>query len=165
MKYLILLFLLIGCGGGDGGSPAGGSAPKQFFSLWVLDGTAATLDLRDGGFAENLTLSNVPIDIDQAWIDSLNTAGRDTTGLSAGDVFTCGYDLYVVGDNSSGGFALNHADIDTPTHNACLSLDSNCSTGVCNISADHKYTITNNVMTINWFGGANLTSYPKLNFK
>ena len=79
--------------------------------------------------------------------------------MVAGQVNTCTYSLYAVGSDTSGNIALDHADSDTPANNACLEYDSNCAVGNCNWNADHLYTITNNVLAIDYFGTADSGAY------
>ena len=149
-----LLVVMGGCGSDDGDDSGDKSAPKGLFSYWTkYPNGGYYLDLSHVGFDQLITIY-MDITIPQSWIDVLDGAGRDTTGLYNGIVYNCEMSMYVIGTNTAGLFALNHSDIDTPGHNACLVLDGVCSVGSCNYDADHVYVIEDDLLTIDFFGTA-----------
>lgn len=165
LKYLLiaLLFTMFGCGKDDDAGGEAGAA-KGFLSLWTNSETSVfVLDFRTGSFNQNQTLY-LSLPITQGWIDDLNAAGRDTTGLVAEDIYYCEMTMYILGDDSSGQFATNHDDVDTPAHNACLEWDSNCVIGSCNYDGDHLYEIVGDILYIDWFGIADGDYYGSDSF-
>jgi hypothetical protein len=157
---LVILFSLVSCGKSGSGSASSGATmtPKNFFSKWTHKPTGFSLDFSSGSFYSIQTFYTY-LPITQEWIDALNSAGRNTTGLVAGTKYICELDIYFVGTQSSGSFATNHDDINTPAHNACLEWDSNCVIGVCNASGDHTFTKTDNKLTVDYFGSSDYGLY------
>lgn len=152
---LALSLLTLSCGKGGGASTSSGASTtsKSLFSKWTHKPTGFYLDFTNGDFYQNQAFYTY-LPITQGWINALNNAGRNTSGLVAGTKYLCELDIYFVGTQSSGNFATNHDDINTPAHNACLEWDSNCQIGVCNSNGDHLYTKSGNKLTINYFGSA-----------
>jgi len=149
MRYLFMLLLLSSC------------AQKQLWSTWTSNG--AILNLQNGGFNKEIIVQT-ELPISNFWIAALILGGRDWTGLTEGDYFACELIVVVKGDNSSGTITVNHDNIDTPAHNACLEWDNDCSDGVCNINYDHVYFINNNILTIDFFGSKDEGYYPNSEF-
>lgn len=160
ITFTLLLISLISCGKSGGGSASSGasSTSKSLFSKWTHKPTGFYLDFSNGDFYQNQAFYTY-LPITQGWITALNNAGRNTTGLVAGTFYLCELDIYFVGTESSGSFATNHDDVDTPAHNACLEWDSNCLIGVCNSNSDHLYTKSGNKLTIDYFGSADSGLY------
>jgi len=149
---LLMLSMLAACTGGGGGSDsdeADSKTSKSLWSKWEMD--VLQWNFTGGQFYTNMT-TYVYLPITQTWINVLNNAGRDTTGLVAGTYYTCELTIYFIGTEESGQFSTNHVDIDEPAHNACLEWDSNCSIGVCNFANDHKFTKSGNTLVIDYFG-------------
>jgi hypothetical protein len=156
MKYLslLLVFVLVSCG-----KKSSSSTPsKPLFSKWNSTKSSLYIDLTGGEFDTDNTLF-LYLPTTQNWIDTLNAANRDTTGLISGGYALCEMSIYFVGNEKSGNFATNHSDVDEPAHNACLEWDSNCSIGTCNYDADHTYTKVNNILKIDYFGSADNGDY------
>ena len=158
----LILATLMSCKGKSGGDSGGSSestpSKKSLFAKWETSDKSFAWDFSGGQFDTLLTFY-VNLPISQNWIDALNSAGRDTTGLVAGQIYYCELEIYFTGTEDSGAFATDHDDIDTPAHNACLEWDSNCYTGVCNFSADHTYTRSGDKMVFDYFGSADSGSY------
>jgi hypothetical protein len=162
MRKLLLVALcltLFSCKGGGGGGSSSSEdkvETKSLFSKWEVG--ALQWNFTNGQFETNQTMY-VELPTTQGWIDALDSAGRDTTGLVAGTNHICELTIYFLGDENSGNIATDHDDIDTPAHNACLEWDNNCVIGVCNYAADHLYTKTGNTLVIDYFGTADSGSY------
>ena len=154
LLFIPIFFLMLNCGSaGGGGGSSSSTAPKTIFNRWTSTSMSLVIDLTGGQFNTQLILST-SVPINQSWINALNAAGRSTSGLVAGQIFNCTFDFYIVGNETAGSISLNHDNIDTPEHNACLEWDSNCIIGACNIPADHLYSIQNDILTIRYFGGS-----------
>ena len=154
-----LLVLNLSCksgGGGKGEANSDSAVFKSLFSEWTVGNFY--LDFSNGSFNQNHTMY-LYMPNTQEWINALNMAGRDTTGLVAGVPRICEITIYFVGNESQGVFSTNHPNIDTPHNNACLEWDSNCVSGVCNYAGDHVYTKTGDVLVIDYFGSVDNGMY------
>ena len=156
---LIVLFIFVSCG-----KKSSSSSSKSVFSKWTSTSGSLYFDFTGGVFDQNETLF-LYLPITQSWIDTLNTNSRDTTGLVAGDYYICEMTIYFIGSESSGQFATNHTDSNTPSHNACLEWDSACSIGTCNYNADHVFTKSGGTLSIDYFGTADSGLYGVGKFK
>jgi uncharacterized protein (UPF0333 family) len=157
LLFPIILLTLFSCGGGGGGggesgASSGASSSKAFFSVWTEQSTSNIYNMTAGSFNTLFTLFNAQVYIPASWLTTLSNAGR-TAMPTAGSYYSCNYLMYVIGDNFNGVFSLDtNSNLDTVSNNACLLLDSQCTNGtVCNISADHTYSISNGILTIDWF--------------
>lgn len=138
-----------------------GSAPKGLFSVWSpKTNTTFTLDLSNAAFGTTLVINVTGLPLSSAFLAALNTAGRNTSGLTAGMTNNCTYNMLITGDDSSGVVRLDTTtDSDTPTTNACYEYDNYCSgsTNLCNLTTQHAYSISNNILRVTWFGTATST--------
>ena len=161
MKKLILFLILlnfVSCGK-DGAitDSSSTSSSKGIFSLWTSDISGQQIDMSNGVFEATMTLQ-VYVLTSQAWIDVIDANSRDSSGMTAGEFTLCSYSFYMIeNDTNMGQFALDtESDADTTQNNICLEYDSNCSTTTCAINADHVYSITGNVLTIQYFSNADI---------
>ena len=167
MKNLILsltLVVIASCGGGGGGggpTTLGATSSKEFFSTWTEAGTGYTYVMDAGDFNVVFTIVNTKVYVSSDWVDELVFRGK-TNLPTAGQVYTCDYFMFVLGDNVSGSFALEILDTYTGSENnhACLQLDNvdegGGGSGEFSLLYDHLYEISNNVMAIDWFGAGDL---------
>ncbi len=131
---------------------------KGLFSKWTPREGAIQLDLTAGKFSEVITLTVTGMPLSAGHLANLISAGRNTTGLTAGMTNSCTYNFIARGDDTSGTIDLDTlSDADTPNINACLEFDSFCKSSVgnlCNFQTSHTYTIEANVLTLDFFGSA-----------
>jgi hypothetical protein len=139
---------------------------KSIFDYWSKKADSTYLaDFRNK--QNNVSFSTtLKTQLSQDWINALNGAGRDTSGLSAGQIFNCTVDVSV---SSLGGvfgsideigyIKVNSPNIDTPAYNACLEQDNSSAVSGYNFDEDHLYYIFGEKLYINYFTNSDSGSY------
>lgn len=145
---------------------------KSIYDVWEkTDDSTFNVDLRDGEANSEFT-TVIKSTLSQDWLDVLNSAGRDTTGLTVGDVFDCTVSIQIISlgpvfqDYDDIGYVkVNSENTDTPHLNACLEQDNDSSQSGFNYDDDHVYYIFGNKLFVNYFGNSDGGSYISENWR
>lgn len=199
-KIILLLIFLLGCNlfTDNKGAPYGDSGdnnnspapvdkscytdePNSILNLWHNDSEDMTLDFRDGMMGV-VDYYGVPLKIKFTFYPHANIQllnyGRDITGLSVFNKYTCEYlyEIITVFPNSAGfpgstatqGFFRIGLDSspDEPLSNVCLEMIGvNLAGGGYgyNYYNWHTYTVTNKKLSVRFFEGVSV-NHPPLDF-
>lgn len=134
---------------------------KSINSLWTsIDDPSFSINY-SGSIIEGWTRTDITTTLTSDWLTELNTRGLNTSGLVVGRKYSCSVWLtavnsgsYIPGYDSYGTIKLDLDWENTPTQNACLVLDNECSGSYapCNINQAHNYYIYGSNLTLDYFG-------------